>query len=272
VKTGEWNHVDGELAEIAVQLTGETEGTSGTADGSRHQMVKITVGRGGELQGTEADVVQGLVIKGEALVGVLHKLMHGKGAVIGLNDSVGHLGGGDHGESGHHAIGVLLTDLGDQKGTHTSTGSTTHGVGELETLEAVTGLGLLADNVKDGVDQLSTLGVVTLGPVVTSTVLAEHEVVRAEKLAEGTGTDGVHGSGLQVHKDSTGHVATTGGFVEVHIDALQLKIGVTVVGTGGVNTVLVGDNLPKLGTNLVTALASLNVNDFSHLLIILVTA
>jgi hypothetical protein len=29
--------------------------------------------------------------------------------------------------------------------------------------------------------------------------------------------------------------------------------------------VLVGDHLPKLGTNLVTALASLNVNDFSHL-------
>jgi hypothetical protein len=39
-----------------------------------------------------------------------------------------------------------------------------------------------------------------------------------------------------------------------------------VVGTGRVNTVLVGDDLPELGTDLVTALTCLNVNNFSHLL------
>ncbi len=32
----------------------------------------------------------------------------------------------------------------------------------------------------------------------------------------------------------------------------------------GILTVLVGDNLPELGTDLVTALSSLNVNDFTH--------
>jgi hypothetical protein len=36
-----------------------------------------------------------------------------------------------------------------------------------------------------------------------------------------------------------------------------------VVSSGGVNTVLVGDNLPELGTDLVTALAALNVNNLS---------
>ena len=30
-------------------------------------------------------------------------------------------------------------------------------------------------------------------------------------------------------------------------------------------TVLIGDHLPKLGTNLVTALTTLNVNNFAHL-------
>jgi len=265
MKTRERNHVHGQLAKIAVELTRETKGAGGTADSSRHEMVKITVGRGGQLQGAEADIVKGLVIKREALVRVLHKLMHGKGAVIRLNHGIGHLGGRDHGEGGHDTVGVLLTDLRDQKCTHTGTGSTTHGVGELETLKAVARLGLLADNVQHGVDQLSTLGVVTLGPVVTGSVLSEDEVIGAEKLAERTGTDRVHGTGLQVHKDGTGHIASTGGLVEVHVDALQLKIGVTVVGTRRVYTVLIGDNLPKLGTNLVTALASLNVNDLSHL-------
>jgi len=37
---------------------------------------------------------------------------------------------------------------------------------------------------------------------------------------------------------------TTGSLVEVDVDALELEVGVTVVGTGGVNTVLVADNLP----------------------------
>ena len=55
VKTGEGNHVHGKLAEIAVELTRETQGAGGSADGGRHQVVKITVGGGGQLQGTEAD-------------------------------------------------------------------------------------------------------------------------------------------------------------------------------------------------------------------------
>ena len=264
METRERNHVHGKLAEIAVKLTGETEGASGTADSSRHKMVKITVGRGGELKGAEADIVKGLVIKREALIGVLNKLMYGKGTVIRLNDGIRHLGGRDHGVGRHDAIGVFLTDLGDKESTHTSTGTTTHGVGELETLKAIARFGLLADNIKDRVDQLSTLGVVTLGPIVTSSGLTEDKVIRAEELTERTSTDGIHGTGLKIHKNGTGHIAATGGFVEVNVDALQLKIGVTVVSTGWVNTVLVGNHLPKLGTNLVTALATLNVNDLSH--------
>ena len=49
-----------------------------------------------------------------------------------LNDSVGNFRTGDDGVSGHHTIGVLLTDLRDEEGTHSSTGSTTERVGDLE--------------------------------------------------------------------------------------------------------------------------------------------
>ena len=44
----------------------------------------------------------------------------------------------------------------------------------------------------------------------------------------------------------------------------QLKIGITMVGTSWVNAMLVGDDLPELGTNLVTALAGLKVDNLSH--------
>merc|ERR1711939_851999 len=264
VQAREWDQVDTELAEVGVKLARESQAACHAGHASGAQVVEVTVGWGGELEGTEADIVQSLVVKAHALVGVLDQLVDGEGSVVRLDDSVGHLWRGHDGEGEHHTVWVLLADLGDEEGSHTSTGTATEGVAQLEALKAVARLGLLADNVEDGVDELSTLGVVALGPIVTGTSLSEDEVVWAEELTEWSSTDGVHGTRLEVHEDSARHIAATGSLVVVHIDALQLEVGVTVVGTGRVDTVLVGDNLPELGTNLVTALASLDVNELAH--------
>jgi hypothetical protein len=133
-------------------------------------------------------------------------------------------------------------------------------VGDLETLEAIATFGLLSDNVEDGVDELGTLGVVTLGPVVTGTSLSENEVVWSEELTEWSSSDGVHGSWLEIHEDGSWDVSSTGGFVVVDVDSLKLEVRVTVIGTGWVDTVLIGDNFPEFGTDLVTTLTSLDVN------------
>ena len=69
-----------------------------------------------------------------------------------------------------------------------------------------------------------------LGPVVAGTGLAEDKVVGTEELAERSGTDAVHGAGLEVHEDGTGDVASAGGLVEVDVDALELKVRVTCCG------------------------------------------
>lgn len=148
---------------------------------------------------------------------MLNQLVNGEGGVVGLDNGVGDLGGRNNGESGHHTVGEFLTDLGDQEGTHTGTGTTTQGVSDLETLEAVTSLSLTADNIDNVVNQLSTLSVVTLGPVVTSARLAEDEVVGTEKLTERTGTDGVHGTRLEVNQDGTGNIFVTGGLMKKSI-------------------------------------------------------
>ena len=104
----------------------------------------------------------------------------------------------------------------------------------------------------------------SLGPVVPGSRLSEDKVVWPEDLSVGSRPDGVHGSWLQIHQDSPGHIFATGGFVIVDIDSLQLEVGVPMVSTRGVHTVLVGDDLPELGTDLVTALAGLEMDDFSH--------
>merc|ERR1712195_256121 len=112
-------------------------------------MVKITVGGGGELEGSEADIVEGFVINAHDLIGVLDELMDGEGGVVGLNDGIGHLGGRHDGEGANHAAGVLLTDLGDQECSLTGAGTTTERVGDLETLEAITALSFLTDDIEE---------------------------------------------------------------------------------------------------------------------------
>ena len=164
------------------------------------EVVEVTEGRGGELEGAEADVVQGLVVEEERLVGVLDELVDREHAVVRLDDGVRHLGRREDRVGAHDAVGVLLADLGDEEGAHAGAGAATERVGDLEALEAVAALGLLADDVEDGVDELGALGVVALGPVVAGARLAEDEVVRAEDLAEGARADRVHGARLEVHQ------------------------------------------------------------------------
>ena len=60
------------------------------------------------------------------------------------------------------------------------------------------------------------------------------------------------------------NLLAAGGLVVVDVDALKLEVGIAMVGSGGVNTVFVGDDFPELGSDLVTALAGLKMHDFSH--------
>ena len=97
-------------------------------------------------------------------------------------------------------------------------------MGDLETLEAIATFGFFTDNIEDGVNELSTFGIVTLGPVVTGSGLTEDEVVWAEELTEWASADGVHGTWLKIHKDGSWDITATGSFVEIYVNALQLEV------------------------------------------------
>jgi len=264
METWEWNHVDGELSEIGVELTRESEASGHTRHGGGDQVVQVTVCWGGELEGSEANVVEGFVVNAVCLVGVFDQLVDGEGGVVWFDDGVGHLWRWDNGEGVHDSVWVFLSDLGDQKCTEARAGAATEGVCELETLEAIAAFGFLSDDIEDRVDEFGTFCVMTLGPVVTGTRLSEDKVIWTEDLAEWTRSDGVHGTWFKIDQDGSWHVLAAGGFVVVDVDSLQLEVGVTVVSTSRVNTMFIGDDLPELGTDLVTALAGLDVNNFSH--------
>merc|ERR1712228_728484 len=216
MESGEWDQVDGEFPEVGVELTGEPDGAGGTGHGNGDEMVKITIGGGGELKSSEADIVEGFVIDDHALIGVLNELMDGEGGVVWLNNGIRDLGGWEDGESFHNSVGVFFSDLGDKESSHSRSSTTTERVGDLETLEAIAAFSFLSDNVEDGVDEFSTFSVMTLGPVVTSTSLAENEVIGSEELTEWSSSDGVHGSWLKIHEDGSWDVTASSGFVVVN--------------------------------------------------------
>jgi len=88
MESREWDEVDSKLSEIGVELTWESEAASDTREGSRDEMVKITVGWGGELKGSEADIVKSFVINAHDLIGVLDELMDREGGVVWLNNGI----------------------------------------------------------------------------------------------------------------------------------------------------------------------------------------
>lgn len=107
----------------------------------------------------------------------------------------------------HHCIrSDSLPQLRQQIRTQARSRATTKRVHELEALEHVCLLGLLARDIHDAVHELGALGVVALGEVVAGARLASDKVVRPEELAERATSDMVQRARLEVDLDGAGHV------------------------------------------------------------------
>jgi hypothetical protein len=105
---------------------------------------------------------------------------------------------------------------------------------------------------------------VTFGPIVAGTSLPKYEVIRPEELAKWSRSNRVHGSGFEVHQNSSRNIPPTRRLVEVNINSFKLEIRISVVGTRRINTMFIRNHLPKLSTYLIATLTALNMDNFSH--------
>ena len=60
------DYVDGQLPQVGVELTREAQAGRNTGHVNRQVMGEIAVCRGGQLEGTKADIVQSLVLNTES--------------------------------------------------------------------------------------------------------------------------------------------------------------------------------------------------------------
>ena len=100
---------------------------------------------------------------------------------------------------------------------------------DLETLEAVGVLGLLAAGIKDLVDHFCALGVVSLGPVITGAGILVDEVVRPEKFTERTCTNRIDNSGFKVKKHRTRHILAARRLMVEDVNAVELGVVVAII-------------------------------------------
>jgi len=77
VESWEGDQVNSQFSQIGVQLTWESKTTGNTGHSGGNQMVKISVGWGGQFQGSEADIVKSFVIDDHTFVGVFNQLVDG---------------------------------------------------------------------------------------------------------------------------------------------------------------------------------------------------
>ena len=174
---GKRHHVDHKFPEIRAQLAREAQTGCDARHNNRYKMVKITISWSGKLQSAQVGDTKCLIFNAKCFIRVLHELVNRKHSIIGFNDCVRNLGTRDNEICADYAIGVLLVNFQNEKGTHASTSTTSEGVSDLETLEGICTL-LLLNNIKDSIDEFGTFHVVALRPVVTcstASALSKHK-------------------------------------------------------------------------------------------------
>ena len=91
METREGNQVDGHLAEVRVELTREPQASGDAGHDDRNEMVQVIVGRSGQLESAETDLVQRLIVNAKGFIGVLNELVDRECGIVGLNNSVRNL-------------------------------------------------------------------------------------------------------------------------------------------------------------------------------------
>lgn len=69
--------------------------------------------------------------------------------------------------------------------------------------------------------------------------LTKYKVVWPEDLSKGSRSHRVHGTWFQVHQYCSGDIFASCGLVVVHVDSFQLQVGIAVVSTCWVYSMLV---------------------------------
>ena len=264
--SGVWDEVGLELSDIDVKGTVESEGGGQGGDDLSDESVEVGVGGSLNIEGSSADIVDGLVVKHDGDVSMLEERVSGQDGVVWLNNSGGDLWGWVDGETELGLLTVIDGKSLEEERSETGSGTSTDGVEDEETLETSALIGELSDSVEAEINDFLTNGVMSSGEVVGSIFFTGDELLWMEELSVGTGSNLIDNGWLEIEEDGSWDVFTSTSLGEEGVESVVT----TTDGFVGwhlsiwLDSVLETEELPAGITNLDTGLTDVDRNDFSH--------
>jgi len=255
-----WDQVSLELSDIDVKGTIESEGGGQGGDDLSDESVEVGVGWSLNIEGSSADIVDGLVVEHDGDVSMLEERVGGQDGVVWLNNSGGDLWGWVDGETELGLLTVIDGESLEEEGTETGSGTTTDGVEDEETLETSTLVSEFSDSVEAEIDDFFTNGVMTSGEVVGSIFFTRNKLFWVEELSVGTSSDLIDDGWFEIEEDTSwdvlsstslreegveGIITTSDGLVRWH---LSIRL----------DAVLEAEEFPACVTNLDTGLTDVD--------------
>ena len=255
-----WDQIGLELRHIDVKGTIEAKGSRERGDDLGNQPVEVGVGRALNVERAAADVVDGFVIKHNSDVGVLEERVGRENAVVGFDDSGGHLGRGVHAEAELGLAAVVDGKTLEEERAESGSGATSDSVEAEESLETRAVVSELADAVEDEVYDLLSDGVVAASVVVGSILLAGDDLLGVVQLAVRSRADFIAHGGLEVDEDSTGNVLSRTSLGKEGVERIVSAADRVVTGHLAIrlDAVLEAVELPARVTDLDAGLTNVN--------------
>ena len=214
VDPGVGHQVGLELCQVNVEGAVEAERGRDGGHNLADETVEVGVGGTVDVELSEADVVDGLVVDHEGTVRVFQSRVGSQDGVVGLDDCGGHLGRGVDGEFQLGLLAVVNRQALHQERGESGSGASSERVEDKETLETGATFRQDANSVENEVDDLLSDGVVASGVVVGGIFLAGDQLARVEQLAVGADPDLIDDGGFEIDKDGSGNVLSASGLGE----------------------------------------------------------
>ena len=259
-----------ELGDIDVKGTVESEGRSQGRDNLGNESVKIRVRGSLDVQGTSADIVDGLVIKHDGNIGVLEKSVRGKHAIVGLYNGSGNLRTRVDAESKLGLLTVVDGKSLGEKSSKTGSRSSSNGVEDEESLKTGTLIGELSHTIENEIDDLLTDGVVSTSVVIRGILLSGDELLGMVQLSVRSRANLVYDGGLEIDENTSGNVLSGSGLGEEGVESIITSSDGLVRGHLSVrlDSVLKAVEFPTGVTDLNTGLSYMNRDNFAHLIVL----
>ena len=143
-----------------------------------------------------------------------------KDRVIGFNDWVRNLARGKNCVGLNDFVWIVLRYPLQQETSHPWTRSSSYRMHQTECIQTLTPFHFSSHYVKNTVHQLSPFIVVSFGPVVPRTSLAEHEVLWFEEFPNRVSSQWVHSAWLCIGQNGSGLIPSILGFIIIDIYVL----------------------------------------------------